>query len=194
MRSTHLKLSGGESGLVCPQYQTLIFSTRSLEKPVPEKPVLNGWAFSAIWFQSPNLVLKIIEGDSLKCARAKPTANFGTELDPVDDLNGIFEEFFGGDDGGALKRARAVSALKGGPAGGPLSNLYLEIVPGSAPLRPYTPAQIEWAVDAETGQNHPVVELIRRFEPLHHRGGPQKRARSRMFRFFLIFAARVASL
>jgi hypothetical protein len=146
--------------LVCLQYQTLIFSTRSLEKPV-----LNGWAFSANSFKSPNLVPEIIEGDSLEFARAKLTANFGTELDPVDHLNGIFEKVLGVDDGSALKHAQAVSARKGGSAGGPLSNLHLEIVPDSAPFRRLPPEQIAWAVDAQIGQNHQVVELIRRFKP-----------------------------
>jgi hypothetical protein len=174
--------------LVCLQYQTLIFSTRSLEKPV-----LNGWAFSANSFKSPNLVPEIIEGDSLEFARAKLTANFGTELDPVDHLNGIFEKVLGVDDGSALKHAQAVSARKGGSAGGPLSNLHLEIVPDSAPFRRLPPGAdclgrgCANRSEPSGRRTHPP------FQALHH-GGSQKRARSRMSPFFLIFAARIASL
>jgi ATP-dependent helicase/nuclease subunit A len=112
-----------------------------------------------------NMGLEISEGDALEFAQAKLSANFRTEPDLVDHLNGVFEKVFGVDDGSGLKHAQAVPARKGGSAGGPLCNLHMEFVPASAPFRRLTPEQIASAVDAETRQNHQVVELIRSFEP-----------------------------
>ncbi len=113
-----------------------------------------------------NMGLEISEGDSLEFSQAKLSANFRTEPDLVEHLNGVFEKVFAVDDGSGLKHAQAVPARNGGsnPTGAPLCRLHLEFVAAAAPFRRLTPEQIASTAAAEQRQHREIVDLIRSYE------------------------------
>jgi ATP-dependent helicase/nuclease subunit A len=114
-----------------------------------------------------NLGLEISDGDSFEFSGTKLSANFRTEPDLVEHLNGVFEKVFAVDDGSGLKHAYSVPARNrdSNPSGAPLCRLHLEFVAASAPFRRLTPEQVASAHGAEQRQLREIIDLIRSYGP-----------------------------
>lgn len=113
-----------------------------------------------------NIGLEISVGDSLEFAKAHLTANFRTEPDLVDHLNGVFEKVFAVNDGSGLQHTHAVASRNRGSNtdAKPLCELHLEFVPAAVPFRRLSSEQVASAVSAENRQLRDIVKLIRSYE------------------------------